>query len=381
LTTTTGYTFVGVGANSFSYTGATSITNVAGSGGTISITIIFPATVSPPTGQQLAEDFNAISPGSASASGETVTLLKDLALTGPLTVPAGVALDLASNHKSLTLGDNAVLTVNGAINAEASHDKSEPPVLIAGNGKLLVDSATENPATINGAGVIHLKSQGALLAITSGKKMILDGDITLDGLMTAVTATAKKITSMPADYADDSDNNASLVIISSGGAFIMTDGTIGYNNDSGVHIQNSGSFTMNGGEICGNGGPGLGVYDSSFTMNNGEIYDNTSGTDGGGLLVNGGTFTMYGGVIKNNRARPDGWGYGGGVRLWGPATFIMAGGTIYGNSAGEGIANKGSGASLSIGQSIGHAYWGDGTTSIGTTDETLHGGTPTGTVE
>jgi hypothetical protein len=114
-------------------------------------------------------------------------------------------------------------------------------------------------------------------------------------------------------------------------------------------------------------------------MNNGVIHDNRANTDGGGLIVNGnGIFTMNGGVIKNNRAT-----LGGGVRLWSAATFIMAGGTVYGSDAEPGLANTASwdGASLSIGQSTGHAYWGDGTTSIGTSvNDTLYGGNPTGTV-
>jgi hypothetical protein len=335
--------------------------------------------------EQLAADLNAITSGSASASGGAVTLLADIGLVNTtITVPLGVTLDLETNHKSITLGNSAVLTVNGVVNAEASHTgNGDLPVAISGNnGRLLVDSAIGSPATINGTGVIHLKSRGILLVIEN-RELILDGVI-LDGLMTADTAFSKNIT-MPAEYADsiDNDNDISLVVISSGGIFAMTSGTIGYNAaGSGVYIP-SGNFTMDGGEICGNGGCGLGVYGSShFTMNNGVIHDNTSGTDGGGLMVNGGTFIMNGGVIKNNRARPAGTGYGGGVRLWSTATFIMAGGTVYGSGAGAGLANKGSLSSqdsLSIGG--GNAYWGDGTTSISSTNGTLHGGTPTGTIE
>jgi uncharacterized protein YijF (DUF1287 family) len=48
LTAKTGYTFTGVEANSFRYTGATSVTNAAGNGTTISVTISFPKTEANP---------------------------------------------------------------------------------------------------------------------------------------------------------------------------------------------------------------------------------------------------------------------------------------------------------------------------------------------
>jgi hypothetical protein len=44
LSAKAGFTFSGVAANSFSYSGAESVTNAAGSGGTISVTITFPGT-------------------------------------------------------------------------------------------------------------------------------------------------------------------------------------------------------------------------------------------------------------------------------------------------------------------------------------------------
>jgi uncharacterized repeat protein (TIGR02543 family) len=358
LTATTGYTFVGVGANSFSYTGATSITNVAGSGGTIIITITFPATISPSTGQQLADDLNAVSPGSVSASGDTVTLLEDLAITGSITVPEGVTLDLASNHKSLILNDNAVLTVDGAINAEAARDSKN---FIAGNGKLLVNSAIGSPATINGAGVIHLKSQGSLLFIENGKGLILDG-VTLDGFMPAAAAAEAGI-ALPSGYEDDGNNNLRLVEIMQGAALTMQSGVIGYNGAGGV--GSSGVFDMSGGEIKNNY-----IFGGNWRQGAGIYVQST------------GVFTMYGGEIKGNNAEDE----GGGVYVTAGGTFIMAGGTVYGSGAEPGLANI-TGVSPRGGAAlyapIGRAWWGDGATEIPSKsyqEGTLHGGTPTGTV-
>jgi hypothetical protein len=47
LTAKTGYTFAGVGADSFSHDGAETVTNVAGSGNVMTVTIVFPATAAP----------------------------------------------------------------------------------------------------------------------------------------------------------------------------------------------------------------------------------------------------------------------------------------------------------------------------------------------
>jgi hypothetical protein len=56
LIATTGYTFTGVVANSFSHSGAETITNPAGSGNTITVTISFPATAAP--GENTVSDLN-----------------------------------------------------------------------------------------------------------------------------------------------------------------------------------------------------------------------------------------------------------------------------------------------------------------------------------
>jgi hypothetical protein len=346
----------------------------------------------------LAFALNAIVPGSASASGNTVTLLADISLVNTtITVPAGVTLDLVTNHKSLTLGNNAVLTVNGVVNAEASHAVDRPAyttaTAITANGGLLVGSAAGDPATINGTGVIHLKSRGTLLEIENGKELVLDG-VTLDGLMTEARAASYDIT-LPPGCADDIDNDSGKIVhIMQGGTFTMKSGVIGFNSGDGGNgggMFSVGTFNMNGGELRDNRisgsdahGGGICIWPGGvFTMTGGEITGNSAGLDGGGVIISNGTFTMTGGVIKKNRAN-----LGGGLRIWADSgltsTFTMAGGIIYGSDAEPGLANTGSGASLSSGSFGGttSAYWGNGTTSIGgTSDGTLHGGYPTGTVE
>ena len=141
----------------------------------------------------------------------------------------------------------------------------------------------------------------------------------------------------------------------------IENGAIEYNNarnslssqtsaGGGVFIR-TGTFTMNGGSISYNreleeGYGGGGVFidppasaTASFTMTGGSISNN-SGTRGGGVLdwgVGSCTFTMTGGSITANKsegtvAAPN-QGNGGGVGLYGDATFYYRNGTIDNNSA------------------------------------------------
>jgi hypothetical protein len=105
---------------------------------------------------------------------------------------------------------------------------------------------------------------------------------------------------------------------------------------------------MEGGSIVGNEsqwGGGVHVYRGTFNMSGGTIRSNTSikadtsGASsrhgGGGVSVDSpsSVFTMSGtAVISDNTAVS----YGGGVNVGWGATFIMEGGTISSNTAGEG---------------------------------------------
>ena len=78
LTATTGYTFNGVGATAgFTVAGATTVTNTAGSGKTIVVTAVFPATTAPATA--LTVTVNGAEKQTTSLTGHkgTVTLLND----------------------------------------------------------------------------------------------------------------------------------------------------------------------------------------------------------------------------------------------------------------------------------------------------------------
>lgn len=131
----------------------------------------------------------------------------------------------------------------------------------------------------------------------------------------------------------------------------------------GVYVEDQTSVTMNGGAITGNkvAEQGGGVYikdGGSFTLNDGaEISENKAGMTGGGVFVNGykdwdkAEFTMNGGTISGNTAGNGNTGAGGGIGAYGTydgdrgnASVVINGGEItdnhvnYTGSNGAGIA-------------------------------------------
>jgi hypothetical protein len=130
------------------------------------------------------------------------------------------------------------------------------------------------------------------------------------------------------------------VYVYNDGTFIMQEGTISGNFNTGVYVN--GAFTMSGGTISSNTNRGVYVGDGTFTMQEGIISGNTTyaGAGGGGVYVGNGTFTMSGGTVSNNTHS--------GLYIDSNGTFTMQDGTISGNTAatdsyygGGGVYNSG----------------------------------------
>jgi hypothetical protein len=267
----------------------------------------------------------------------------------------------------------------------------------AGNGYTLVLSAGSSPAqtlstaaltgktlTVRGAeggttaSVIQLTGQGSLFTVESGVSLVLDKNITLQGV---------------------NPNTAALVTVS-GGNFTMKNnaaiiGNIRTNNDAtaggGVTVEAGGQFGMEGGVIGGsqanqnqsnNGGGGVlvsgksagGVY-SKVTLSGGEISYNTiygSNDAGGGVRVAGvsgdgkvtnTTFEMTGGSIHDNTAL----NYGGGIFAQTEGIIKLLGNAVIShntaNTAGGGVGlYNGVGAALVM---SGSAKISDNTATLG----------------
>ena len=160
------------------------------------------------------------------------------------------------------------------------------------------------------------------------------------------------------DPQDKADNNASIVVVSNGGYFIMEDGVVLRNN--------AGPDTGGGVYVEGENAPGQ-TAPGRFTMKGGTITGN-SGYLGGGVMINdAGIFTMTGGTISGNSAE-----YGGGVEvgLNGKYTpqFSKTGGTIAGNSSEAGNAVslfQGSGRDADAGPDVVMYYNWDGKNDTG----------------
>jgi hypothetical protein len=331
--------------------------------------------------RQFRDELNAIAQGSVevdNGNSTYVNVINSLTLTTDVSVPAGVGLIL-KNGKTLTvpggstldltgggliLENNTTLTVNGTVNAKASTG-------LTSLGIAIMPGSTS--VTINGSGIIHLKTQGTLLYIMATQKLTLKGTVTLDGLRTVADGGT--------DAGDTMNNVGHVVFVA--GEMDMQGGTItgNYNtadyDGGGVEVNGedgvTAMFTMSGNaKVSGNraahGGGGVNVvHNATFTMkDNAEVSDNTAGDGGGGVRVNQGTypttsFTMQGNAtVSGNTAGT----HGGGVWVRDGGVFTLEGGTIYGSASAD--ANTATyGDSLYV--QSGTAKWGASvtTTEIG----------------
>jgi hypothetical protein len=192
---------------------------------------------------------------------------------------------------------------------ELNSDENIGPQTLSYSGKSGVTIAMSG---VGGMRTVGLSSNGAMFTVSNGVTLVLDNNITLQGL---------------------GSNSSSLVRVADGGTLVMNTGSTVTGNTysstsssvagGGVRV-NYGTFTMNGGTISGN----------TITI---TATSNVSAS-GGGVFVSYGTFTMNGGIISNNAAysRSNSSGaasYGGGVYAGYGTTFTMNGGTISSNFA------------------------------------------------
>ena len=165
--------------------------------------------------------------------------------------------------------------------------------------------------TLKGTGAVRtisLLSNGAMFTVGSNVTLVLDNNITLQGL---------------------SDNTSSLVVV----------------NDAGILVMNTGS------RIIGN------TNTSTAASNGGGVYVGTLT----GTSINYATFTMNGGEISGNSSRR-----GGGVYVYG-GIFTKTGGTIYGYSASDTVNSNvvvNSSGTVVTNYPMGHAVYADYISSV-----------------
>jgi hypothetical protein len=270
---------------------------------------------------RLANTINDIAGSNiASVSGNTV------AVTGPFTVsnttftvPAGVTLDLTDPAANLVLGNAATLTVNGEVEAHSGTGTDG----FTGYSIGINCGTGTNAAVINGSGVIHLTTTGALFNVYDDKKLTLTGSVKLDGYGTTLISGWTR----PDWVRDVGVNNTSAMIgIESTGAFqpelvISGDVIIAGNYNS------SGSW---GGGIWIGSSPTTGPAGGLLTLEGNASIEGNRAAAGGGVLVqdSGSVFTMRGGSISGN-ASP----LGGGVHAYNSGLFLLEAGRVQGTTA------------------------------------------------
>jgi hypothetical protein len=389
LTPATGYSFTGIGQDTFTHTEATAINNPANSG---IVTISFPSIA-----------FSSFGP--VTADGSALKLMKENKDERSLTIklpprtegvrpntvtlvagtnsPAQVVIDGTGGvlilmpyelkGKILTVGNGVTLTLQNI--TLWGHENNTPLVEIKSGGTLIMGAGAvlgENKNNgdtggvwINGGKLIM--NAGAIIENMAGEQcggvLISTGEFIMnDG----------SIHNNTVDLSRKTVGNIAGGVLNTGGTFIMDNGIIEKNYaknpytttgniGGGVFNEEKGVFVMNNGSIKGNtaksgdssyGHAGGGVFNinGTFTMNNGVIQDNTAksgdssyGHAGGGVFNINSTFSLNNGVIQGNEVTgSNNYGNGGGGVFNGQlGVFNMKGGTIGGKTKGANQASGG----------------------------------------
>ena len=240
-------------------------------------------------------------------------------------------------------GKNYVINITGNIDGIT-------PLTAALTGDTGFGLAENIAITLTGNGTLNTAdANGGMLRVGGGQKLVIDGNLTLNGRRSGQNG-----------HAGDNISTA-IIFVQTDGILILKNGIITGNTTSqigavgGVQLGANSSFIMEGGEISGNeasqrGGGVTTASNSAFTMNGGIISGNTAGSQGGGVVVSSNsTFNMNSGTITGNTSNAG----GGGVLVQG--TFNMAGGSITSNIArqsGGGIAINNDGTFSKTGNSV-----------------------------
>ena len=186
-----------------------------------------------------------------------------IALTSPITIPAGDSVEIESQ-----------VPVALTVNSDYRH------FVVQSGGSLILGGGITLTAQDEAGGGVHADGGEFIMngGAISGNTMISGGGVHVDnnGIFTMNGGIISDNTAIGKDNAHGGGGvNIGGEALNTRGTFIMTNGTISgnsANNGGGVHVLN-GSFTMTGGEIMGNSailGHGVAVRDYSDTIN-GEI--------------------------------------------------------------------------------------------------------------
>jgi len=238
---------------------------------------------------------------------------------GPPIVVSGTTLA----DKIQWLNTNAVSNNNYIIEVTAAYeDIIRQELFYSGKSNITIQ--------LKGIGserVIALLGSGSLFTVGDGVTLILGDNLTLLG----------------------NSNNISLVLVGSGGNFILNEGAkltsyssystdISPTNNRGSVFVSGGTFSMNGGIISNTGTNSYLYYGGGVTVSNNGIFTMFNGTiatySSGVTISDNSTFTMNGGTISKQVKVSDNGiftmfnGTGNSVFISDNATFTMDGGIV-----------------------------------------------------
>jgi hypothetical protein len=206
LTAKKGFTFAGIGANSFDYTDAVGVSNVLGTDKNMVVIITFEDTA--PSQAQLAIEALGFTATEAKASKlDEVTVIGDATISTSTSVPAGITL-IVDESKTLTVdGTNVVLTVPTALIVNGSlAATNDGKFATSGQGYVEVKKSTDLAAVIGAAGTSKLDVTlsgaaslgdtvlGSGTAITvNGVALTITGDISGTGSVTATSENSSVV--------------------------------------------------------------------------------------------------------------------------------------------------------------------------------------------
>jgi parallel beta-helix repeat protein len=353
LTAKTGYTFTGVAADSFIHSGAASVTNLAGSGSTMTVTITFPQTE-----PASADNIRYVTPGgNGSNDGSTWANASDDLQAMIDAVYASAGPDEKIVHVAAGTYKPKYKPGSTGASTSAAGDRDctfilRPGVILrggyAGSGEYIDDPIRQ--ARFNADGTVK----------NSTHETILSGDIGTPGL--------------------DSDNAYHVVLavgIPDGSSTVLDGFTItgGYANGGGNLTVNSNNIPrVNGGGMCnwysspelrnvtiknnqspgtGTAGTGGGMYNnnSSPVLNAVTISSNTASKAGGGMYNNWSSPELTDVTVSGNSvsATTSGDGMGGGIFNGDNSAPVLNRVRIIGNTAnntGTLGANRGNGGGM-----------------------------------
>lgn len=248
---------------------------------------------------------------SAANAGDTVTVVKDLALTEGVTVAKAITLDLGG--KKLTASGCSAVTVTGA------------------------------SATITG-GTIEVSGGNDIYAVTVGASGVLSTE--------SLTVIGR---------------GASGVMVN-GGSYVKRTTNIQATDGFGIRVVSGGSATHEGGSVVANYGVFVAGSGSTFNMNGGDISAAGFGITGNGLAANGGTtINISGGSVSSTDSiavyHPQAGtltvsggslsGTYGGIGIK-SGTLTVTGGTIAGTSGSVYVDGESNGNGISVSGSAIH---------------------------